>query len=513
MKRCDARMPLCDRFLSHEINSLLPKHLNNYRMNGDSNKDLFEETRMSFGEHLEDLRKALIKAAIGLSIGCAIGFTFANQVVDLLNQPLVEAIGEYRVNRATKKMVERKGYVPAELQPWLKDDGYIPRQVRVDPVHLLNALREVVPEFGASIKLDPYGFTPSQMPIDSVVPVCKSLASADQTRPQQAALFKSFSQKQQLQIKTIGEKQSATAADQLAMLEIFNSATHLAKFSDDPVFAETLSAPQADWTTLYQKPPEKPLARMKQALDEIPTDATDAHSKFQAERDNLNRRMNRALIVSMFPDQMPPLKMNLVPLEVWEPNLFEPQSLAATDGFFIWLKAGVVTGLCIAFPWIFYCIWNFVAAGLYPNEKKYVHYFAPISTVLFLSGIALAYFYVFAPVLSFLFSFNEQMGIAPEMRINDWLSYVLFLPLGFGIAFQLPLVMLFMNRINLFTIDAYLSKWRIAVMIIFVLAMLLTPADPLAIPLTMLYFLGIVMCRFMPGYNPNPFGDVPPADV
>ena len=104
------------------------------------------------------------------------------------------------------------------------------------------------------------------------------------------------------------------------------------------------------------------------------------------------------------------------------------------------------------------------------------------------------------------------------MRINDWLSFVLFLPLGFGIAFQLPLVMLFMNRIGLFTIEAYLSKWRIAVMIIFVLAMLLTPADPismllLAIPLTMLYFLGILMCRFMPGYNPNPFGDVPPVDV
>ena len=184
----------------------------------------------------------------------------------------------------------------------------------------------------------------------------------------------------------------------------------------------------ADWTTLYQKPPEKPLARLKQTLNESFADTTVTTLGLQADRDNLNRRMNRALIASMFPDQMPRLKMNLVPVEIWEPNTFEPQSLAATDGFFIWLKAGVVTGLCISFPWIFYCIWNFVAAGLYPSEKKYVHYFAPISTILFLSGIALAYFFVFAPVLSFLFSFNEQLGIAPEMRINDWLSFVLFLP-------------------------------------------------------------------------------------
>ena len=482
-------------------------------MNGDSNKDLFEDTRMSFGEHLEDLRKALFKALIGLAIGCGIGFMFADQVVEWLNRPLVEAIGEYRVNRATKKMIDREGYVPTELQPWLAE-GHIPRQVHIDPAHLLDALREVVPDLGSTIKLDPYGFTPAQLPVDSVASICKSLAGSDEAQPGRAALFKALDADQQQRIKTIGEKQSATDADQLDVLEIFNSATRLKKFSDDAAFSDALAAPVADWTTLYQETPDKPLAQLKQAFNESLADTTAE----QADRDNLNRRMNRALIASMFPDQMPQLKMNLVPVEIWEPNTFEPQSLAATDGFFIWLKAGVVTGLCISFPWIFYCIWNFVAAGLYPNEKKYVHYFAPISTILFLSGIALAYFFVFAPVLSFLFSFNEQLGIAPEMRINDWLSFVLFLPLGFGLAFQLPLVMLFMNRIGLFTIEAYLSKWRIAVMIIFVLAMLLTPADPismllLAVPLTMLYFLGIVMCRFMPGYNPNPFGDVPPVDV
>lgn len=87
----------------------------------------------------------------------------------------------------------------------------------------------------------------------------------------------------------------------------------------------------------------------------------------------------------------------------------------------------------------------------------------------------------------------------------------MFLPLGFGLAFQLPLVMLFMNRIGLLQVQDYLNKWRIAVMIIFVLAMILTPADPismllLATPLTLLYFLGIAMCKWMPR-NKNPFGE------
>ena len=106
------------------------------------------------------------------------------------------------------------------------------------------------------------------------------------------------------------------------------------------------------------------------------------------------------------------------------------------------------------------------------------------------------------------------MGIAPQMRINDWLSFVMFLPLGFGIAFQLPLVMLFVNRIGLISVEAYLDKWRIAVMGISVLSMLLTPADPIsmvlmAVPLTFLYFLGIGMCKWMPApTSNNPFGEV-----
>jgi len=197
---------------------------------------------------------------------------FADQVVEWLNRPLVEAIGEYRVNRATKKMIDREGYVPTELQPWLAE-GHIPRQVRIDPAHLLDALREVVPELGSTIKLDPYGFTPAQLPVESVASICKSLAGSE-THPQQAALFKALDPDQQQRIKTIGEKQSATDADQLAVLEIFNSATRLKKFSDDAAFADTLSAPVADWTTLYQDTPEKPLARLKEALNESLADTT-----------------------------------------------------------------------------------------------------------------------------------------------------------------------------------------------------------------------------------------------
>jgi sec-independent protein translocase protein TatC len=176
------------------------------------------------------------------------------------------------------------------------------------------------------------------------------------------------------------------------------------------------------------------------------------------------------------------------------------------------MKAAFVLGAVLASPFIFYFVWQFVAAGLYPHEQRYVHIFLPFSLGLFLAGAALAFFVVFKFVLAFLFTFFDWMGIDPEPRITDWLTFVLFLPLGFGLSFQLPLVMLFLERIGVFTIATYLGHWRISVLVICVIAMVLTPSDPysmvlMAAPLVLLYFFGIALCKMMPRRT-TPFGEV-----
>ncbi|HEX3602215.1 MAG TPA: twin-arginine translocase subunit TatC, partial [Lacipirellulaceae bacterium] len=154
--------------------------------------------------------------------------------------------------------------------------------------------------------------------------------------------------------------------------------------------------------------------------------------------------------------------------------------------------------------------WQFVAAGLYPHEQWYIRIFLPFSIVLFLAGAALAFFVVFKFVLAFLLSFYDWMGIDPDARISDWLSFVLILPLGFGISFQLPLVMLFLERINVFSISVYLSNWRMSVLVISFLAAILAPADPYSMllmvaPLVGLYFFGVMLCKWMPRRT-SPFG-------
>ncbi|MFO7906437.1 MAG: twin-arginine translocase subunit TatC [Planctomycetota bacterium] len=198
----------------------------------------------------------------------------------------------------------------------------------------------------------------------------------------------------------------------------------------------------------------------------------------------------------------------LVKTRMWRKARADVQSLSAQEPFMIWVKAGFFTGLLLASPYIFWQIWSFVAAGLYSHERRYVILFLPISLLLFWSGVAMAFFVVFRFVLKFLFAFNRALDIQTDPRISEWIGFVMFLPLGFGVAFQLPLVMFFLNRIGIVSLHAYLEKWRIALLVIFVLSMLLTPADPMsmllmATPLTALYFLGIAMAKWMPrGRNP-----------
>lgn len=180
-----------------------------------------------------------------------------------------------------------------------------------------------------------------------------------------------------------------------------------------------------------------------------------------------------------------------------------PIGTGMPDAFTIYIKVSLVVGIVLSSPFVFYFIWSFVAAGLYPHEKRYVHLFLPISIGLFLAGAALAFFVVFRFVLAFLFDFYDWMNIDPTPRINEWLSFVLLLPIGFGLSFQLPLIMLFLERIQVFTIEQYLSYWRYAVLVIAVISMMLTPAEPysmiiMAIPLTLLYFGGAAMCKLMP---------------
>jgi sec-independent protein translocase protein TatC len=188
-----------------------------------------------------------------------------------------------------------------------------------------------------------------------------------------------------------------------------------------------------------------------------------------------------------------------------------PVTLNVQEGFMTYLKVSLVAGTVVASPWIFYQIWLFVAAGLYPHERKYVHFYLPLALVLFLGGAVFCFYVVLPFVLNFLLGFNVKLGIVPQIRLSEWISFALLLPVMFGLSFELPVVMLLLERLQIVDVTTYREKRRIAILVIAFLSMVLTPADPMSMiammaPLILLYEFGIWMCRLRP-VNASPFGE------
>jgi len=174
-------------------------------------------------------------------------------------------------------------------------------------------------------------------------------------------------------------------------------------------------------------------------------------------------------------------------------------SLNVQEAFLTYLKVALVTGFVFASPWVFYQLWQFVAAGLFPHEKKYVYIYLPFSLALFIGGAVFCFLAVIPLVIDFLLGFNTWLNVAPQIRLSEWISFAIMLPLMFGISFQLPLVMMFLERISIFSVEVYRQKRRIAILVISILSMLLTPSDPASMllmmfPLILLYELGIFIC-------------------
>jgi sec-independent protein translocase protein TatC len=181
-------------------------------------------------------------------------------------------------------------------------------------------------------------------------------------------------------------------------------------------------------------------------------------------------------------------------------------TLSVQEALVVYFKVCLVSGLVIGSPWVFWQIWSFVAAGLYPHEKKLVHVYLPMSLGLFLAGVILCQFLVMPQAVSAMLWFNEWLGMTPDLRLNEWLSFAIWMPVVFGISFQTPLVMFFMGKLGIVDVDWFKGKRKYAWFAMCVFAAVITPSPDaitmllLAIPMCLLYEMGIWMIKM----SPNP---------
>lgn len=175
--------------------------------------------------------------------------------------------------------------------------------------------------------------------------------------------------------------------------------------------------------------------------------------------------------------------------------------LSPAEAFWADLKVSLFAGLLAALPVILYEVWQFVAPGLLPNERGYLFPFLIFSTLLFFAGMAFCYLFALPFALDFLIDYGRRSGITPQISISMYIDFNLKFLLGFGLVFELPLVMLFLARMGLMTPAFFAQNRKYAVLLAFLIAAILTPTPDIfnqclmAIPLIILYEIGIVIVR------------------
>lgn len=168
-----------------------------------------------------------------------------------------------------------------------------------------------------------------------------------------------------------------------------------------------------------------------------------------------------------------------------------------TTPFFVPMKVTMMAAFIIALPYILYQLWAFVAPGLYVNEKRLVGPLIITSTLLFLCGIAFAYFLVFPVVFGFIIGVAPQ-GVAVMTDIGKYLDFVLTMFVAFGITFEVPVVVVLLVKIEVVSV-AQLKQARPYVIVgAFIIGAIFTPPDVvsqimLAVPLWLLYEVGIAV--------------------
>ena len=169
--------------------------------------------------------------------------------------------------------------------------------------------------------------------------------------------------------------------------------------------------------------------------------------------------------------------------------------------FLVPMKVALMVAFLIALPYVLYQVWAFVAPGLYAHEKRLALPLVAASVFLFFVGMAFAYFLVFPTVFGFMAGIAPE-GVAWMTDIEKYLSFVMSTFIAFGVTFEVPVIVVVLVGMGIVEIKT-LKEWRPYVVVgAFVIGAIFTPPDVvsqllLAIPLCLLYELGILLARFV----------------
>ncbi len=177
------------------------------------------------------------------------------------------------------------------------------------------------------------------------------------------------------------------------------------------------------------------------------------------------------------------------------------QAIQPAETFLVYIKTCLIFGLILSSPWVFYHMWAFISAGLYAHEKKYVYIITPVSAVLFIAGTV--FFLTVVGPMAMLFFLKFNPGV--EFVINQWtfqkyVDFILMLTLVFGLAFQLPILVVGLEKLGIVPLSALKKARKFIILGLVVAGAMLTPPDvisqiSLALPLYILFESSLLFCK------------------
>lgn len=171
------------------------------------------------------------------------------------------------------------------------------------------------------------------------------------------------------------------------------------------------------------------------------------------------------------------------------------------DKFLAHIKVGALAGLILSCPFWLYHVWQFISPGLYKNERKYAAGFIVVGTGLFLLGVGFVYFLVFPAAFEYLLAVGGDTD-KPMITIGEYLSFFTLMTVVFGVAFELPLILIIMAIMGIFDATFLKKNRRMAIVMLAVVAAILSPPDAISmvmmwIPLILLYESSIWAIHFL----------------
>lgn len=167
-----------------------------------------------------------------------------------------------------------------------------------------------------------------------------------------------------------------------------------------------------------------------------------------------------------------------------------------TDQLGMFMRIALTAGFLLAVPFIATQFWIFIGQGLKSNERRYVYWFVPAATILFIAGVSFAYFVMLPAAIPFLLSIFSD--VPSFLRLSDYVADVTRLLFWVGLSFEMPLLLAALARVGLVSARQLLRGWRVAVIVIAIVAALVTPtADPINMGLVMLPLFGLYLLSIL----------------